>query len=164
MNLDASVGTLEDFWLDMSNVTVAMTKTFVWHLTGRFIRSHDIRPSRVEFWVCLSRLTSSLLFMRRALEAHGLSVLRALAELVEASMDMTGAYQNDDGVPNFGACNPHIGDAASVFFWTFHASNVQFRGTSQGACLSFSWATQQRTKSSGSGRIWSTTAGTIAIF
>ena len=98
-----------------------MTKTFVWHLTGRFVLSHDIRPSRVEFWVCLSRVTSSLLFMRRALEAHSLSVLHALAELVEASMDMTGTYQNDDGVPNFGACNLHLGDAASFFFWTCHS-------------------------------------------
>ena len=28
MNLDASVGTLEDFWLDMSNVTVDDDKNF----------------------------------------------------------------------------------------------------------------------------------------
>ena len=92
-----------------------MSKTFVWHMIDRFFRSaqHSLFQGRV---LCppLAGDFVALVHAPSALEARGLPMLRALAELVEASMDMFGSELHDDGVPDFGACNPRIGEDASL--------------------------------------------------
>ena len=82
MNLDASVVTLGDLLLDMSSFTVDVVKNFPLAHDWPFCRSHNVRFTRdrhLGFW--LAGDVFALVHSPSALEAHGVSAWRALAEL-----------------------------------------------------------------------------------
>ena len=133
MDTDLLIGTLADHFLDMSNFIVDNLNEIRWNTIGRFFRSHVALYQGKVLNLPLTGDFSALLFRSDILAARNIDVPRTLEEFVQASVLLNGTDINNDGVPDFGACMPHIGRYGTSYFWPWVAQFTQYRGTSHGA-------------------------------